>query len=213
MAAVDALLEQKLGSLKVPLALTLPGGRRIGAADAAVTLRLNDLGPLASIATGQMGRVGQDYVEGRVDFDGSMRDLMTVAWKLIGDDPTRADDPAPLQWWRHIAHGAKVEGAPRAAFDARQVSSTTTCRTISTAVAGRQAPVFLRLLPEASMTLEQAQEAKLDHICKKLMLRRGNASSTSARAGAACCCGPPRTTACGPTASPSARTSTPMLTG
>jgi len=107
MAAVDALLEQKLGSLKVPLALTLPGGRRIGAADAAVTLRLNDLGPLASIATGQMGKVGQDYVEGRVDFDGSMRDLMTIAWKLIGDDPTRADDPAPLQWWRHIANGAK----------------------------------------------------------------------------------------------------------
>ena len=34
MAAVDALLEQKLGSLKLPLALMLPGGRRIGAADA-----------------------------------------------------------------------------------------------------------------------------------------------------------------------------------
>ena len=56
MAAVDALLEQKLGSLKLPLALTLPGGRRIGAADAAVTLRLNDLGPLASIVTGQIGQ-------------------------------------------------------------------------------------------------------------------------------------------------------------
>jgi cyclopropane-fatty-acyl-phospholipid synthase len=174
MAAVDALLEQKLGSLKLPLALTLPGGRRIGAADAAVTLRLNDLGPLASIVTGQMGKVGQDYVEGRVDFDGNMRDLMTIAWKLIGDDPTRADDPAPLQWWRHIAHNAKSKVRHGLRSDARQIQFH---YDVSDDFYGlwldekRLYSCAYYRVP--SLTLAQAQEAKLDHICRKLMLRRG----------------------------------------
>jgi cyclopropane-fatty-acyl-phospholipid synthase len=174
MAAVDALLEQKLGSLKLPLALMLPGGRRIGAADAAVTLRLNDLGPLASIVTGQMGKVGQDYVEGRVDFDGNMRDLMTIAWKLIGDDPTRADDPAPLQWWRHIAHNAKSKVRHGLRSDARQIQFH---YDVSDDFYGlwldEKRLYSCAYYREPSMTLAQAQEAKLDHICRKLMLRRG----------------------------------------
>ena len=39
MGAIDALLEQKLASVTLPLAVVLPNQRRIGAADAAVTLR------------------------------------------------------------------------------------------------------------------------------------------------------------------------------
>ena len=119
MPAVDALLEQKLGSLKLPLALTLPGGRRIGAADAAVTLRLNDLAPLASSSPARSARSAQDYVEGRVDFDGGMRDLMAIAAELIGDDPTRADDPAPLQLVAPRRRTARSRGAPRAALRRR----------------------------------------------------------------------------------------------
>ena len=174
MPAVDALLEQKLGSLKLPLALTLPGGRRIGAADAAVTLRLNDLGPLASILTGQMGKVGQDYVEGRVDFDGSVRDLMAIAWKLIGDDPTRADDPAPLQWWRHIAHGAKSKARHGLRSDARQIQfHYDVSDDFYSLWLGAKRLYSCAYFRESSLTLDQAQEAKLDHICRKLMLRRG----------------------------------------
>ena len=121
MAVVDALLEQRLGSLNLPLALVLPGGRRIGAGDAAVTLRLNDLRPLASIASGQIGKVGQDYVEGRLDFDGSMRDLMAVAWQMIGDDPTSPEPAAPLEWWRNVTHAAKSRAQHSLRADARQI--------------------------------------------------------------------------------------------
>ena len=52
MGAIDLVLEQRLDSLSLPLAVVLPGGRRIGNADAAVTLRLHDLSPLAHIAAG-----------------------------------------------------------------------------------------------------------------------------------------------------------------
>lgn len=174
MAVVDVLLEQKLGSLALPLALVLPGGRRIGAADAAVTLRLKDLAPLASIATGQIGKVGQDYVEGRVDFDGSMRDLIGVAWQLIGDDPTRSDDPAPLHWWRHIAHNAKSRAHHRPSLDAQQIQFHYDVSDDFYALWLDPKRLYsCAYFREPGMALAQAQEAKLDHICKKLMLRRG----------------------------------------
>jgi len=174
MAVVDALLEQRLGSLNLPLALVLPGGRRIGAVDAAVTLRLKDLAPLASIASGQIGKVGQDYVEGRLDFDGSMRDLMEVAYRMIGDDPTRPGDPRPLEWVRHIAHTAKSKARHSAHADARQIQFHYDVSDDFYALWLDPRRLYsCAYYADLGMTLAQAQEAKLDHICRKLMLRRG----------------------------------------
>lgn len=174
MTVVDSLLDQKLDTLTLPLALVLPGGRRIGATDAAVTLRLHDMAPLASIASGQIGKVGEDYVEGRLDFDGSMRDVMAIAWELIGDDPTRVDTPAPLEWWHQLAHNAKSRArhAPRA--DARQIEFHYDVSDEFYALWLDPRRLYsCAYFREPAMTLAQAQEAKLDHICKKLMLRRG----------------------------------------
>jgi cyclopropane-fatty-acyl-phospholipid synthase len=175
MAVVDALIEHKLESLTLPLALVLPGGRRVGAADAAVTLRLKDLGPLAAIATGQIGKVGQDYVEGRLDFDGNMRDLMAVAWQLIGDDPTRQQNAAPVEWWRHVVHNARSRARHRPRADARQIQFH---YDVSDEFYGLwldpRRIYSCAYYADPAMTLAQAQEAKLDHICRKLMLRRGD---------------------------------------
>ena len=85
MGALDAVLERRLAGLSLPLAVRLPGGQRLGPERAAVTLRLQGLGTLAHLATGQIGRVGEDYVEGRLDFDGSLRDLIAIAGQLVGD--------------------------------------------------------------------------------------------------------------------------------
>ena len=79
MSPVTSLLERKLASLDVPLAVQLPKGRTVGAPDARVTLRLKELSSLAKIAAGQVGRVAQDHVEGKLDVDGSMRDVMSIA--------------------------------------------------------------------------------------------------------------------------------------
>jgi cyclopropane-fatty-acyl-phospholipid synthase len=46
--------------------------------------------------------------------------------------------------------------------------------------------LLLRLFRTAGMTLAQAQEAKLDLICRKLRCSPANGSWTSAPAGAAC---------------------------
>jgi cyclopropane-fatty-acyl-phospholipid synthase len=174
MAVMDALLERKLGSLTLPLALVLPGGRRFGPADAAVTLRLKDLAPLASIASGQIGKVGQDYVEGRLDFDGNMRDLMAIGWQLIGDDPTRVDNAAPLEWWRHIVHSAKSRARHVPQADAQQIQFHYDVSDDFYALWLDPRRLYsCAYYAEPGQSLAQAQEAKLDHICRKLMLRRG----------------------------------------
>ena len=107
MQAIERALEERLAPQGVPLAVVLPGGRRLGSAQPTVTLRLHDLAPLGHIATGQVGRVAQDYVEGKLDFEGSMRDLMHVTAQVAGDEPISGDAALPIAWWRHIVKAAR----------------------------------------------------------------------------------------------------------
>ena len=175
MSALNGVLEHKLESLRLPLAVVLPGGSRIGAADAAVTVRLNDLASLAHIATGQIGKVGQDYVDGRVELDGGMRELMMVAAALIGDDPTHAPAVAlPLAWVRDLALTAKSRARHKPEADAEQIQFHYDVSDDFYALWLDPLRLYsCAYYRSVDMTLALAQEAKLEHICKKLMLQPG----------------------------------------
>jgi cyclopropane-fatty-acyl-phospholipid synthase len=176
MSAIAGALEQRLGSLSLPLAVVLPGGRRIGRQDAAVTLRLNDLSPLAHLVTGEVGKVGQDYVEGKVDLDGGMRELMAAAAELMPGDPTQPRDegPAPLAWMRQAALMARSRLRHRPEIDAKQIQFHYDVSDDFYALWLDPRRVYsCAYFRDPSMTIAQAQEAKLEHICTKLMLREG----------------------------------------
>jgi cyclopropane-fatty-acyl-phospholipid synthase len=175
MKVMDSLLERKLEALTLPLALILPDGHRIGAADAAITIRLKQLSPLAHIAAGEVGKVAQDYVEDRLDFDGSVRDLMVIASQMIASDPTQdTGGSATLNWWREIRLNARSRARHQVNADAQQIQ-------FHYDVSDAFYELWLdpkRLyscayFSEPGMVLAEAQEAKLDHICRKLMLRPG----------------------------------------
>ena len=175
MTVIDSLLERKLEALSLPLAVVLPDGHRVGRSGAAVTIRLKQLAPLAHIAAGEVGKVAQDYVEDRLDFDGSVRDLMVIASQMIGSDPTgEASGNATLNWWREIRLNARSRARHQVHADAQQVQ-------FHYDVSDAFYELWLdpmRLYScayfrDAAMTLGQAQQAKLDHICRKLMLRAG----------------------------------------
>src|ERR1700712_4565798 len=122
MAVIDSLLERKLETLTLPLAVVLPDGQRIGKGKALITIRLKQLSPLAHIAAGEVGKVAQDYVEGKLDFDGSVRDLMSVATQMIGSDPTQdSGGSATLNWWREIRMNARSRARHQAHTDAQQI--------------------------------------------------------------------------------------------
>ena len=177
---IETLVAQRLGNLsgttQDALALLLPGGRRIGPDDARVTLRLASLLPLAHVAAGQVGRLAEDYVEERIDIDGAMRDVVDVAAALVREDPTRVEEPpGPLAWWRELSRRSKSLARHRADADARQVQFHYDVSDDFYALWLDQRRVYsCAYFREDGYALAQAQEAKLEHICRKLMLRPGD---------------------------------------
>jgi cyclopropane-fatty-acyl-phospholipid synthase len=175
MNPVDALLERKLAGLNTPMAVVMPRGERIGAANARVALKLNDMGPLLHIATGQVGRVAQDYVEGRLDFEGALRDVMAVAAQMIEGDPTRGDQGArPLAWWKDITRRGRSMAQHLSAADVKQVQFHYDVSDDFYGLWLDPRRVYsCAYFRDLDMPLAKAQEAKLDHICRKLMMREG----------------------------------------
>jgi len=175
MSVIDALLERKLASLTLPLALVLPDGHRAGPPDAAVTLRLKDLGTLAHIATGEIGKVAQDYVEGRIDFSGSVRDLMMIATQMIGTDPTHnGASKSTLSWWQEIRQNTRSRKSHQPQADAQQIQFHYDVSDDFYSLWLDPRRIYsCAYFRDGGMNIAQAQEAKLDHICKKLMLKSG----------------------------------------
>ena len=175
MSVIDALLERKLANLTLPLALVLPDGHRAGPPDPAVTLRLKDLAALAHIATGEIGKVAQDYVEGRIDFSGSVRDLMTVASQMIGTDPTHSGaSKSTMSWWQEIRLNARSRRSHQPQADAQQIQFHYDVSDDFYSLWLDPRRIYsCAYFRDAGMNIAQAQEAKLDHICRKLMLQNG----------------------------------------
>ena len=93
----------------MPVFMELPDGQTVGASDAAIRFRVRDPSVLTHFAAGEVGVLGEDYVEGKFEFDGSMRDLMRLAAGILPGSPV---DLAQSGWltslvkrlvsvWRH----------------------------------------------------------------------------------------------------------------
>lgn len=153
------------------LALELPGGRRLGRADARVTLVLRSLAPLAWLAAGQVGRLAEAYVEGRAELRGTMRDVAEVACALVRDDPTA---PPPLAGWAEALRYGRSLVRHRLDVDERQIQHHYDVSDEFYALWLDPRRVYSCAYWRApALTLAQAQEAKLEHICTKLRLAPG----------------------------------------
>ena len=166
-----SLVEKKISSLPVDVQLHLPDGTRVGSSNASVELIVNDLKALKNLASGDIGKVGEDYVEGRIDIRSPMRDLMAAATAMLPNSPVEAARQGVfgtlvkqlISVWRHSIerdarqiefHYDLSDDFYSLWLDPRRVYSCAYYRT-------------------PDMNLEQAQQAKLDHICRKLRLREG----------------------------------------
>jgi cyclopropane-fatty-acyl-phospholipid synthase len=175
---IEAVLTSKLAALPVPTALRLPGGRQLGDPQPKLMLEIGDVRLLPWLAGGQIGRLAEAYVEGRLDLKGAMRDLMATAAALLPSDPTVPRHAPGLQWWRGLVHHARSLARHTLQRDAQQVQ-------FHYDLNGRGTDDFYALwldprrvyscayFRDPGMSLAQAQEAKLDLICRKLALRPG----------------------------------------
>jgi cyclopropane-fatty-acyl-phospholipid synthase len=171
---MDTLLvrkvESQLAELPVPVAVRLPGGERIGASSPAVTVGFNEWSCLATLVAGQIGRLAEDYVENRVQLEGRMRDIMAVALRLLPGTPVNSD----TNWWTQVMRRAKSLALHTQNKDAQQIQFHYDVSDDFYQLWLDPRRVYsCAYFRDADMLLAQAQEAKLDHICRKLMLRPG----------------------------------------
>jgi cyclopropane-fatty-acyl-phospholipid synthase len=169
MSGLSGLIEQKLDGLPRKVALEWPGGRA-GTQDADVRLKLHEPRWLGALARGQIGALADAYVMGQLDIDGEMRDLMAVAARLVGDPVSQGR----ATWWRRWWHSLRSHRRHAKERDARQIEFHYDVSDDFYALWLDPRRVYsCAYFRNADMTLAQAQEAKLDHICRKLQLGPG----------------------------------------
>ena len=165
-------IEHVLQGMVTPLAIHLPSGQRIGPAHPAVTLRFHDLGALTALGTGQVGALAEGLVEGRIWLDGSMRTLMAAAADLL--HVQGAPVQAPTQGWRQMLHRTRSLASHTPQRDAEQVQFHYDVSDDFYALWLDPRRVYsCAYYSDPAMPLAQAQEAKLDLVCRKLMLQPG----------------------------------------
>ncbi len=162
--------ESRLALLNLPLSLRLPGGRLLGSDRAGVKLAFSRWPGVALLAAGQIGKIAEGFVEDRIRIDGAMRDVMDVAARLLPSSPV----PSSVSWWKRAAMRVRSAALHSIERDAAQVQFHYDVSDEFYALWLDPKRVYsCAYFAQPGLTLAQAQEAKLDHICRKLMLRKG----------------------------------------
>lgn len=165
VASLAKEIVHRYGPQGVPVELVMPDGDSVRLADRPeVRVIARSIRGLRALARPAMGRLATAYVRGDLDFSGSARRILDIAERMVGDVAgTRESARTRIRLWltqrranrTNIAHHYDVSNAfYRLWLDERMVYSCAYFR-------------------DASATLEDAQLAKLDHICRKLDLGAG----------------------------------------
>ncbi|ODU41854.1 MAG: cyclopropane-fatty-acyl-phospholipid synthase [Thiobacillus sp. SCN 63-374] len=158
-------LRRRVEASGLPFAVELWNGEQVGAvAEAVVRVRLYQPSSLKAMADPSLGTLARAYVEGGLDLIGDVRDILA-----LGDRLCNAGDCAPKigseswKWWRHTR-----------ARDRRNIQYH---YDVSNDFYGlwldRRRIYSCAYFRQPDMSLDAAQEAKLDHICRKLDLHHG----------------------------------------
>lgn len=159
-----------LEKLPVTVSVQLPSGERTGPEGSAVQLIFRSPKAFAALVGGEVGSVASAIVEGWVEVQGSPRDIMAVAAGLLHGDPVN-DTPS---WLGQTISKARSLAMHTLIHDAEQIQFHYDLSDDFYALWLDPRRVYsCAYYKDAAMTLAQAQEAKLDHICKKLKLQPG----------------------------------------
>ena len=163
MNSLSKMVANRYSGRNLPIALVLPdGGRLVLSETPEIDVYARTWSGLRALASPELGRLARAYVHGDIDFSGGARRVLGLAEALVGSvSHGREQARARLRQWLHrrrgnarnIQHHYDVSNAfYRMWLDERMVYSCAYFRS------------------EAD-SLDQAQAQKLDHICRKLMLK------------------------------------------
>lgn len=169
--SVNAAIQSVIDRLPIPTLLVLPDGSKVGHSDPRLTVHAKTTGALAHLAAGQVGLLGEDYVAGDFDFSGSMRDLMQAAAAILPDTPI---NQAKAGAFTQLIHRLRSVWRHSIERDAKQIEFHYDLSDDFYALWLDPLRVYsCAYYAEPDFSLAQAQEAKLDLICRKLNLQPG----------------------------------------
>jgi cyclopropane-fatty-acyl-phospholipid synthase len=157
-------------ALPANMQLRLPSGQSLGRKEAPVQLELAHWASLAKLKAGRVGELAEDYVEGRLKLKGRMRDIMAAVRELLPDQSVHCQ----TRWWSQGLQRARSFAAHSLGRDAAHIQFHYDVSDAFYALWLDERRVYsCAYYEEGPMPLAQAQEAKLEHICRKLMLKPG----------------------------------------
>lgn len=163
-------IESQLVRLPSPMAVQLPAGQVLGPPGAPVKMSFSHWSSLTRLRAGQIGALAEEFVEGKLHLEGRMRDVMAVAASLLPANPVHID----AGWWNTLQRQIRALRAHTPEKDAEQIQFHYDVSDDFYALWLDPRRVYsCAYYRDDGMTLAQAQEAKLDHICRKLMLQPG----------------------------------------
>ncbi len=163
--ALQKIIASRYGGRNLPVTLVLPDGGRVPlSSNSEIEILARSWRGLKALAAPAMGVLARAYVHNDIDFTGSARRAMAIVDSMVGEI-THGRDSLTTRWrlWQHqhrgnranISHHYDVSNAfYRLWLDSRLVYSCAYFRSDGD-------------------TLDDAQVAKLDHICRKLRLEAG----------------------------------------
>jgi len=164
-SSLARLVTHRYGGRNLPVAVVMPDGGRVALSDSPeVDIYARTWSGLRALASPELGKLARAYVHNDIDFSGGARRALDIAEKLVGSVSHGREHvhARVAQWWHqrrgnrpNIQYHYDVSNVFYSLWlDQRMVYSCAYFRT------------------EAD-TLDQAQAQKLDHICRKLMLKPG----------------------------------------
>jgi cyclopropane-fatty-acyl-phospholipid synthase len=165
---IESRVEKKIAELRakapLPLAIELWNGKRYALSERpSVTLKVSGASALKELANPDLSTLGEAFVEGRIDVDGPIDEALRTAEALTRYLGNAKDGKRPSFWHSHSRksdlkvvryHYDVSNEFYRLWLDRRMVYSCAYFKT-------------------GNETIAQAQKQKLDHICRKLRLARG----------------------------------------
>ena len=163
---IAATLERKIAELGLPVAVDLWNEKKLlGKTPHLATLKFSSPSTLLLLSNPSLGKFAESYVEGKVDFQGRIHDVIELLLPLIGlpNAAQRKANLNKLKFWRHTRLS-----------DRKAISSHYDVSNDFYALWLDQRRVYsCAYFKNPDDSLDQAQEQKLDHICRKLALKPG----------------------------------------
>ena len=162
---LQTIIANRYTGRNLPVTLVLPDGGRVPlSSEPEIEIAARTRRGLKALAAPALGALARAYVQNDIDFTGSARRAAAIAEGMVGEI-AHGRTSLTTRWrvWRHqrrsnranIGHHYDVSNAfYRLWLDRQQVYSCA-------------------YFPTVEATLDEAQTAKLEHICRKLRLRPG----------------------------------------